>query len=217
MEARALGGPAAGWGALPKEERDQRAAARLERVRALGMKKMRAEDAAELVAPGTRAEVIQWIQGAEGLHVEGYAQAMRMLAEVDVPREAAGVKCPAKIVSGELDRRTPPETNARRIAAALPNASLVMVPNCGHLPHLEHPEKFNAVLLEMLEHVVHGVRLDRVRALLPLPERRDDRTDLIGFDIRLLLELGAREGRIGKACEDHCSANQARPSLEATP
>lgn len=145
-----LGGPAAGWGALPKEERDKRAAARLERVRALGMKKMREEDAAELVAPGTRAEVIQWIQGAEGLHAEGYAQAMHMLAEVDVPREAAGVTCPAKIVSGELDRRTPPEANARRIAAALPNASLVMIPSCGHLPHLEHPEKFNAVLLEML-------------------------------------------------------------------
>ena len=145
-----LGGPAAGWGALPREERDKRVAARLERVRELGMKKMREEDSAELVAPGTRAEVLQWIQGAEGLHVEGYAQAARMLAEVDVPREAAGVKCPATVVAGELDRRTPPETNAKRIAAALPGAALVMVPNCGHLPHLEHPERFNALALEML-------------------------------------------------------------------
>ena len=46
-----LGGPAAGWGALPREERDKRVAARLERVRALGMKKMREEDSAELVVP----------------------------------------------------------------------------------------------------------------------------------------------------------------------
>lgn len=148
VRALVLGGPAAGYGALPKEERERRLAARLARVAELGMKKMREEDAPELVAPGTRAEVIQWITGAEGLHPAGYAQAMRMLAAADVAREAAAVRCPVRVVSGELDRRTPPETNAKRIAAAAPNATLQMVPSCGHLPHLEHPEVFNAAVLE---------------------------------------------------------------------
>jgi len=148
VRALVLGGPAAGGGAAPAEERDRRLAARLERVAALGMEKMREADAPELVAPGTRAEVIGWIKGAEGLHPAGYAQAARMLAAVDVPAEIAQVRCPVTVVAGEQDRRTPPETNARKIAAACPGAALVMIPDCGHLPHLEHPGRFNAAVLE---------------------------------------------------------------------
>ena len=75
---------------------------------------MREDDAAGLVPPGTRAEVLEWIKGAEGLTIDGYAQAARMLGAVDVPREAAGVSCPAKVVVGEKDERTPPETNAKK-------------------------------------------------------------------------------------------------------
>jgi pimeloyl-ACP methyl ester carboxylesterase len=153
VRALVLGGPAAGWGAAPKQEREQRAAARVERVTTLGVRKMREEDAAELVAPGTRAQVLEWIKSAEGLTVNGYAQAARMLAAVDVPREIAAVACPVRVVSGILDTRTPPETNAKRIAAAAPNATLQMVPDCGHLPHLEHPAVFNAAVLAMLKEV----------------------------------------------------------------
>lgn len=148
-----LGGPSAGWGWLPKEERERRLASRVKRARTLGVKRMREDDAAELVPPSTRAEVIQWLRGAEGLNVEGYAQAAQMLAAVDVAREAAQVACPARVVAGELDKRTPPESNAHRIAAALQNAKLIMLPDCGHLPHLEYPEKFNAVVLELLQEV----------------------------------------------------------------
>jgi pimeloyl-ACP methyl ester carboxylesterase len=150
VRALLLGGPAAGWSAEPQAERDRRSAARIARVSALGMKKMREEDAADLVAPDTRAEVLEWVKGAEGLHEAGYAQAVRMLAAADVPREIAAVRCPVRVLSGELDRRTPPETNAKRIVAAAPNATLQVVPKCGHLPHLEYPEVFNAAVLQVL-------------------------------------------------------------------
>jgi pimeloyl-ACP methyl ester carboxylesterase len=153
VQALVLGGPAAGWGAASPEERRKRLAARLERVAALGMQKMREDDAPQLVAPGTRAEVFGWIKGAEGLHPEGYAQAAHMLAAVDVAREIAPVACPVRVVAGELDRRTPPETNAKRIAAAARNSTLLMIPDCGHLPHLEYPERFNAAVLELLQPV----------------------------------------------------------------
>jgi len=75
------------------------------------------------------------------------------MAAADVAREAAHVKCPVRILSGELDQRTPPEQHAKRIAAALPNGALQMIPNCGHLPHLEHPGVFNAAVLEILASV----------------------------------------------------------------
>lgn len=148
VRALVLGGPAAGWGWLPREERDRRLASRIKRARTLGMKTMREDDANELVAPGASDEVRQWIRSAEGLRVEGYVQAAHMLAAVDVVREATGLACPARVVAGELDKRTPPDANAKRIAAAMANARLVMIEDCGHLPHLEHPGRFNAEVLE---------------------------------------------------------------------
>jgi len=151
VRALILGGPTAGWGGLPKDEREKRLADRIERVRTLGIEKMREQDASQLVAPGTRAEVFEWIKGADGLHVEGYAQAARMMAAVDVPSEAALVQCPVRVIAGEKDTRTPPDLNAKRIAAAAPQAVLTMLPNCGHLPHLEYPEIWNAAVLELLK------------------------------------------------------------------
>lgn len=143
-----LGGPAAGLGGAPEAQRAKFVADRIERITRLGPAKMREEDAARLVAPGAPAEVLEWIRSPAGVSVEGYSQAARMLGAADVPREIAGVKCPVTIVSGELDVIAPPETNARRIAAAAPQAKFVSLAGCGHLPHLERAERFNAIVLE---------------------------------------------------------------------
>jgi len=35
----------------------------------------------------------------------------------------------------------------------VPHALLTMLPNCGHLPHLEYPEIWNAAVLELLKEV----------------------------------------------------------------
>jgi len=153
VRALILGGPSAGWGWLPKDEREKRLHERAERIRTMGVKKMREDDAATLVPKGTRAEVIEWIKGAEGVNAEGYLQALRMMTSVDVAGEAALVNCPIKVVVGEKDTRTPPDSNARRIAAAAPHATLTLLPNCGHLPHLEFPETWNAAVLELLKEV----------------------------------------------------------------
>ena len=143
-----LGGPAAGLGSAPEAQRAKFVADRIERITRLGVAKMREEDAARLVAPGASAEVLAWIRSPAGVTIEGYAQAARMLGAADVPGDIANVKCPVTIVSGELDIIAPPETNAKRIAAAAPHAKFVSLPGCGHLPHLEQPERFNAIVLE---------------------------------------------------------------------
>ena len=148
--ALVLGGPANGFAGLPPEERARRIAERVERISSLGPKAMREQDAGRLVAPGARAEVLDWIRSPEGVTVAGYSQAARMMAAVDCARDIAAVTCPVTVVSGENDIVTPPEQNAKRIAAAAPNATLVMVPNCGHLPHLEFPEAFDAAVLGVL-------------------------------------------------------------------
>ncbi len=148
-----LGGPAAGMAMLSAEERAKAIAARVERITRLGPEKMRDEDAARLVAPGANAEVLAWIRSPAGVTVAGYAQAARMLGAADVVREIAEVRCPVTVVSGEKDIVTPPALHAKPIAAAAPNARFESMPECGHLPHLERPERFNALVLEMLRAV----------------------------------------------------------------
>ena len=55
-------------------------------------------------------------------------------------------KIPVLVIVGSEDLLTPPE-HSEAIAAALPEADLVVVPNGGHVVLLEHSEVVNAVLL----------------------------------------------------------------------
>ncbi|WP_024816331.1 alpha/beta fold hydrolase [Methylopila sp. 73B] len=59
------------------------------------------------------------------------------------------IACPTLVLVGDHDAPTPPE-HARRMAAAIPGAELVIVPNCGHLSTLERPEAVNAALARLL-------------------------------------------------------------------
>ena len=145
--ALVLGGPTAGLGGLAPEERDQRVRDRTERIRNLGPDRMRQEDAGRLVAPGASAELLGWIRSASGVTVEGYSQAARMMGRIDCVRDIAALDCPIVVVSGEKDIVTPPEANSKRLAAAAKRGTLEMIPDCGHLPHLEFPERFNAAVM----------------------------------------------------------------------
>ncbi|MBW6525747.1 alpha/beta fold hydrolase [Sphingomonas sp. RHCKR7] len=49
------------------------------------------------------------------------------------------------VVVGEGDRITPVE-HARELAAAIPGATLHVLPDCGHMPALEEPERVSALL-----------------------------------------------------------------------
>lgn len=51
------------------------------------------------------------------------------------------VSVPTLVITGERDRIVPTR-NSERLAAELPQAQLVVVPDCGHVPHEECPEQF---------------------------------------------------------------------------
>jgi pimeloyl-ACP methyl ester carboxylesterase len=55
------------------------------------------------------------------------------------------LKPPTLVVWGERDRVLP-TSQAHEAIARLPNGSLALIPDCGHLPHVEHPERFAAIL-----------------------------------------------------------------------
>jgi pimeloyl-ACP methyl ester carboxylesterase len=55
------------------------------------------------------------------------------------------LKMPTLILWGARDRVVPPD-QARDAAARLRRGSLELVPGCGHLPHVERPDRFAAIL-----------------------------------------------------------------------
>ncbi len=62
----------------------------------------------------------------------------------------AAIRCPTLVLVGDGDELLPPAL-AKEIAAGIPGARLVIVPDCGHLCTLEKPEPVNAALAEWLE------------------------------------------------------------------
>ena len=90
----------------------------------------------------------------------------QMIFEQPVCHEFSRLKPPTLLVIGQSDRTAVgkdlvskevaatmgnyPELG-KQVAALIPNAKLVPIENCGHIPHLEAPAKFHAALLEFLE------------------------------------------------------------------
>jgi pimeloyl-ACP methyl ester carboxylesterase len=67
----------------------------------------------------------------------------------DWERDLARIVAPTLVVWGERDPLTPLPLG-RRIAATIPAARLVTLPEAGHSPMWEEPEIFNAIVLDFL-------------------------------------------------------------------
>jgi pimeloyl-ACP methyl ester carboxylesterase len=87
---------------------------------------------------------------AEETGVEAFArQQTAISARPDSRPTLGGIRCPTLVLVGEHDAITPPD-RAREIAAGVPGARLVVVPECGHLSTLERPEAVTRALVELL-------------------------------------------------------------------
>jgi pimeloyl-ACP methyl ester carboxylesterase len=71
------------------------------------------------------------------------------IADMNLQQALPRLTVPTLVMAGELDRLTPP-SHARRIAAALPNlTSLVVLPETGHMGPLERPAEVSEALREL--------------------------------------------------------------------
>lgn len=148
-----LGGPTAGSHGLSPEQREKLCAERIARLRCLGLAAMRQQDAPRLVAAGATPHAIAWAgQGVPGEAPteQGYCQAARMLYATDGVELARALDKRVLVISGTEDVITPPEKNAHRLVEAARSARLAMVEGCGHLPHVEKPERFNSLTFDFL-------------------------------------------------------------------
>lgn len=81
---------------------------------------------------------------------QGYAGCCAAIPTIDVTDRLPSLSIPARVIVGEQDPSTTP-AHAGRIAAALPGADLIVLPDAAHLSNVEQPAAFNAALLEFLD------------------------------------------------------------------
>lgn len=87
-----------------------------------------------------------------GLHVGVEAMARQqeaIIARADSRACLNTISVPTIVLVGDSDRLCPPE-QSREMTAAIPNARLVIVPDCGHASTLEQPEAVNRALVEWM-------------------------------------------------------------------
>jgi 3-oxoadipate enol-lactonase len=80
---------------------------------------------------------------------EGYIGGAEAIIAFDVLDRLPEVRTPTMVVCGDDDPGTPAEGN-RRIAALIPGANYQEIANARHIPMVEHPEVFAAIMLAWL-------------------------------------------------------------------
>jgi len=95
-------------------------------------------------ASGERRDVLQRTDPAR------FAAACRARATVDLRPLLPRIANPTLVVVGTLDSATPPELS-RELAGGIRGATLREIPDCGHCPPLQEPEKFLAAVREFLD------------------------------------------------------------------
>jgi pimeloyl-ACP methyl ester carboxylesterase len=85
------------------------------------------------------------------VHAATWRRALQALRDFDRRAALAHLHVPTLMVAGAEDRVTPPAV-LQAMAAAVHGARCVTLAQAGHLPHLEQPDEFDALLLDFLRH-----------------------------------------------------------------
>jgi len=138
--------PAGGYGLADAAEREERLAARLERLARLGPEGLAREPAPGMLSAAASDEaraLAAW--SAARLRPDGYTQAARTLANGRLVEDAVRYAGPVLVVAGSADTITPP-AGCERIARAFPRATYRLLEGPAHLSHLDAPETVNELI-----------------------------------------------------------------------
>ncbi len=77
---------------------------------------------------------------------------LALASRTDTTESLGNIRVPVLVIRGASDRITTRE-QAEILTTGIPNAIYVEIPDCGHLPNLEDPERFNAELSDFLRRI----------------------------------------------------------------
>ena len=88
------------------------------------------------------------------MRVRGWETALWELTRAgglpDLSASLSALRLPVLVLAGRQDPLVTPDRN-RQLAARIPDAELVFIEDCGHVPHEERPAEFLRVLEEFLD------------------------------------------------------------------
>ena len=73
------------------------------------------------------------------------AALLTMAARTDTTESLARINIPVLIITGAEDKLVPPEF-AKSLNEKIKNSHLEIIPDAGHFPNMENPEKFNSAV-----------------------------------------------------------------------
>ena len=109
------------------------------------------ERVAALLGSQASADTFAMVQHVlRATNPKGFMQAARYGASAGAPPLGSGLTMPLLLIQGADDRVTPAAAHAARLAEAVPQARLVLLDGCGHLPEIEMPARVNQLIEEFL-------------------------------------------------------------------
>jgi 3-oxoadipate enol-lactonase len=84
--------------------------------------------------------------------VEGYCGTVAALSNFDFASELPKLRIPALVLYGEDDKASSHE-ESQRLASLIPGGRFLAFSGARHLPNVEAPERFNAILCDWLDSV----------------------------------------------------------------
>jgi 3-oxoadipate enol-lactonase len=111
----------------------------------------------KLFSPKTQQREPALVQEVEHLILDATSQgiasaALGMALRPDRTPMLGSIRVPTLVIVGEDDAITPPDV-AQKLASAIPNATLTIIPEAGHLANMEQPEAVNQAMLSWLSNI----------------------------------------------------------------
>ncbi len=95
-----------------------------------------------------------WRRMVEVTPDQGYAGCAAAIAGTDLLTQTAGLRLPALVIAGSEDGSTPPDL-VREMADRIPGAQFELMRGAGHLPCVEDPNGYAALLASFLRAIGH--------------------------------------------------------------
>ena len=99
--------------------------------------------------PGLRETTTRLQAAARQLDLNGLAAYFSRMPDVDIQSWLPRITVPVLALTGDADHIVPPK-QAGKIAAGVPGATLVELPGAGHMPFVERPQAYSAVMQDWL-------------------------------------------------------------------
>ena len=98
--------------------------------------------------------VAPWRRMVETTPPQGYAGCSAAIAGTDFYTTTAALRLPTQVIAGDADGSTPPDL-VREMADLIPGARHDLIRGAGHLPCVEKPDAYAAILTRFLSDIGH--------------------------------------------------------------